>query len=824
MPVITDAQALTQEQLIFRSRLQLVLKQYYIGFVVNIGVAAAVTYVLWPAVTPDRLLAWFALMVITNVGRVIFVQRSLRVLDQLNADELNGHYRRYLIAVVISGLLWGLLGSLLFPVGSPLHQGFVMVVMAAMLSGAVAIMYPLHRLYYAFAIPMLVPVLISLYLQSEVIQMSLAVLAFIYLAAMMLITRRAEATLIKTIRMQYLNSELLEQLSTMSEHLRNARDRLEQRVAERTTALSRLNENLNAEIEERKRIEEELFNQKEAAEITLRSIAEGIVTTDAVGNVVYVNERAEQILDCKLQEVRGKYFHDAVTLIDEETLQRVEDKIEMAIRNRCVVVDPMRYLVGNHAVTGTAVRMSIAPIFSQMQELIGLIIVMNDVTRERLHQLQLAHIATHDSLTGLHNRYAFEQHLDRLEATQELVSGVAAVVYIDLDHFKLVNDSCGHHAGDELLRQLSELLAMQIDATDMLARIGGDEFGAIIHAPDREQIEAKADKLLKTIRSYRFAWLERTFSVGASLGMVILDEHIVNIRDSLRYADMACFIAKEKGGTQIHIYVAQDEEMLARHNEINRVTQLSEAMEQNGLVLYKQEILRIDGRGRGQHYEVLLRLRNSHGEIILPGAFISAAERYHFMQDVDRWVIGKVFELAENNGICGDAQSCTVNINLSGLSLVNEKMLDYISARLREGVVPGRMLCFEITETTAITNLSKAIAFIEELKKYDCQFAIDDFGIGVSSLGYLKNLPVDYVKIDGSFIRDIDNDAIDYAMVESIHKVVSLSGKQTIAEYVESDAILKLLEQMGVEYAQGHAIARPSLWLDTVKAEQTVSA
>lgn len=812
-----------QEELIFRSRFQLVLKQYIVGLLINVCVAIAVTSVLWPVLPHDPLVSWAVALVVISLLRSLYVRQTLAIFAQLDFARLKQRYYLYLVTVFLTGSIWGMLGSALYPFASLLHQGFVLVVMAAMLGGAVAIMYPLSLIYYAYALPMLLPLAVTLLLRGNSVQISISLLALLYLGAMLLVIKRAETTLINSFRIQHENTELMKKLAKMSKSLLNIREELEERVEQRTLELSVLNRNLNSEIEERKRIEEELFNQKELAEITLGSVAEGIVTTDAAGRILYANEKAELILDCKLTDVYRQYFSDAVKLSNEETGELAKDRIEAVLRDQAALNYPRQYLVVNHANKGTAVRQSIAPIFNKTRDLIGLVIVIHDVTRERLHQLQLSHIATHDSLTGLHNRYAFEVQLNRPDLRQAAGSGKSAVIYIDLDHFKIVNDSCGHLAGDELLKQLSEMLVMQLDKQDMLARIGGDEFGAIIHASDEARIMNKAEQLLKLIRGFRFQWGERTFYVGASLGLVFLSDNIPNMQECLRYADMACFLAKEKGGKRIHVYVEEDEEMLARHNELNRVTQLSEAMEHNGLLLYKQDISRISGDMHARHYEILLRLRNSQGDIILPGAFISAAERYNFMQEVDRWVIGQVFDLAESGALWLNGRPDTININLSGLSLMNEKTLELITSRLRKSPYRGSWLCFEITETTAITNFSKAIAFIEELKKYDCKFALDDFGSGVSSLGYLKNLPVDYVKIDGAFVRDIDSDKIDYAMVESIHKVVSLSGKRTIAEYVESEDVLRLLKNIGVDYAQGHAIAKPTRLMAEAVPQLSVS-
>lgn len=423
----------------------------------------------------------------------------------------------------------------------------------------------------------------------------------------------------------------------------------------------------------------------------------------------------------------------------------------------------------------------------------------------------IKHMAFHDSLTGLTNRHEFENRLRRALSSVRQHGQEHVLLYLDLDQFKIVNDTCGHIAGDELLKQIADLLQKRMRATDTLARLGGDEFGVLLEDCAHDHALMIAEDLLKTIRDYRFSWDKKSFVIGVSIGAVIIADGSKTMTDLMRAADLACYEAKERGRNRIYMYQENDEVLLRRQGEMQWVARINEAIEQNRLVLHKQCIISLQGdQERIQHCEFLLRMQGNDGQLILPGAFIPAAERYNVMPDLDRWVIRAVFEyMAGSLGKAGFSPGDKAFINLSGASLSDHSFFPFIHEQLREFGIPPAMICFEITETAAITNLRNVMQFINEIRSEGCEFALDDFGSGLSSFSYLKSLPVNYLKIDGNFVRDMLNDPMDCAIVDAINQIGHTVGLQTIAEFVENEDILNKLREMGVDYAQGYGIARP---------------
>jgi len=437
--------------------------------------------------------------------------------------------------------------------------------------------------------------------------------------------------------------------------------------------------------------------------------------------------------------------------------------------------------------------------------------VCMDVRQSRKLALQLFHQASHDSLTNLYNRLSFENKLNSLLAEAELESS-HALLYVDLDQFKIVNDTCGHTAGDELLRQLASMLQESIRRNDILARLGGDEFGILLINCDINRAVELAEKIRHAVKEYRFTWLDSTFEVGASIGVVEINADNLNASNIMSAADLACYAAKDGGRNCVHVYEPTDIELLKRHGEMHWTTMITQALEQGRFVLYHQPICAISEESDTvEHWEILVRMKDKDGNIIAPGFFIPAAERYNKMHSIDRWVIRNVF-LAISKG-CFQVKNNAkrlLSINLSGASLSDKTALEYIRETGREFKINFSEICFEITETVAISNLSKATELMRELKKLGCSFSLDDFGSGLSSFGYLKNLPVDYIKIDGSFVKDMAGDPIDRAMVVAINQIGHVMKIQTIAEWVENEETLLLLRQLGVDFAQGYHTGKPA--------------
>lgn len=431
---------------------------------------------------------------------------------------------------------------------------------------------------------------------------------------------------------------------------------------------------------------------------------------------------------------------------------------------------------------------------------------LNILRRKRVEQ-KLSYQASHDALTGLVNRREFEYRAKRLLSANKQDIGENVLCYMDLDQFKVINDNYGHNAGDELLRQLSTVLEEKVRHRDTLARLGGDEFGLLMEHCSLDDAHRVAASIQEAIQNYQFVWDGHSCKVGVSIGLVAVTKTTTKLTELLLDADAACYIAKNKGPNHIHTYHEEDTEIAQRHGEMQWVPRIQHALEKNQFCLYAQSIVSLENN-TDKHYELLIRLIDDKGEIIPPCTFLPVAERYNLMTQIDCWVIEKAFRfLTENPEFQG--QTSFISINLSGQSLADQDMLDFIIKELEKADIENKKICFEITETAAISNIMTAKNFISTLKDLGCRFALDDFGSGLSSFAYLKNLPVDYLKIDGMFVKDIVEDLIDHAMVKSINEIGQVMGMQTIAEFVENDEIKGMLREIGVNYAQGYGIHKP---------------
>jgi diguanylate cyclase (GGDEF)-like protein/PAS domain S-box-containing protein len=441
--------------------------------------------------------------------------------------------------------------------------------------------------------------------------------------------------------------------------------------------------------------------------------------------------------------------------------------------------------------------------------------VSEDSTEAHDLSTRLSHQASHDSLTGLINRREFERRIERLLTSAWERDAVHALCYVDLDRFKLVNDTCGHTAGDELLRQLGELLLRRIRGRDTLARLGGDEFAVLMEHCPLEDAEAVAEGLREAVAEHRFAWEDKTFTLGASIGLVPITSSSQSIHAVMSAADNACYIAKDSGRNLIYVASEDDQATAKRRGEREWVSKMSQAFQEDRYVLYRQPIVATseDVGAAVRSFEVLVRMIDDDGSEVPPGAFLPAAERYGISPRLDRWVVERTLRhLTEFREAYRDVRHCAVN--LSGLTLSDHTFFPFVNQLLDELDVRPEMICFEITETAAVTNLADAVRFIRALKARGCRFALDDFGSGLSSFGYLKTLPVDFVKIDGMFVKDIADDPIDHAMVRSINEIAHVMGKQTIAEFVETAPVLEQLRILGVDGAQGHGIGPPVPFID----------
>jgi diguanylate cyclase (GGDEF)-like protein/PAS domain S-box-containing protein len=566
-----------------------------------------------------------------------------------------------------------------------------------------------------------------------------------------------------------------------------------------------------------KRTEYALQLEKELAQVTLHSIGDGVITTDAEGRVEYLNPVAEQYTGWTTKEARGKALADIYRVIDERTGKGLEALASTngvpADENDHGAAVSVRLVDRNGR--ECPIRYSHAPIRNRDGRVLGMIVVFHDISQIRAMAQQLLWQASHDALTGLVNRREFERRLTELIDTARTQSREHAIMFMDLDNFKAVNDTCGHSAGDELLRQLTSVMLARMRGSDTLARLGGDEFAALLETCPFDQAVRIANATRETVREFRFVWEDKTFTVGVSIGLVPINADSGNLNRVLSIADACCYEAKNRGRDRVQVYRPEEGEATGKHGELQVVSQINQAFEMGRFRLYRQRIVSLaPGPQKEPNYEVLVRMIDRSGNLIPPTGFMPAAERYNLLTSIERWVISSLIEYLHNQWTAGaiprDAsERGYYSVNLSGASINDKSLPDFLHTLLRRYQLPAGLLCFEITETTAISNLNAAAELMTELKGLGCRFALDDFGTGMSSFAYLKYLPVDVLKIAGMFVKDMATDEMDYAIIEAINRIGHILGMETVAEEVEDAETLEKVSNLGIDFAQGYFIAAP---------------
>ena len=572
---------------------------------------------------------------------------------------------------------------------------------------------------------------------------------------------------------------------------------------------------------------DQLYVKQERTSLLQHAIGDAVITTDVQGRVEHMNVIAEQLTGWGIAEARGRLLQEVCRIMDEFTGGSVPNPAQQTLHEGRAVRREEPVLLAARTGTDTLVEIGASPIRDRQGKIIGAVLVFHDVSQERMMRNTIAYQASHDSLTGLLDRREFENRLKQALQTAGDTQRHHALCYMDLDQFKVVNDTCGHVAGDELLVQLSALLRATVRDYDILGRLGGDEFGVLLMDCPLALAENKAESLRQVVKEFRFIWQGKSFEVGFGIGVVPITANSGSSTDVLRAADAACYAAKSKGRNQIFVYQSDDPELEKRRGEMRWASRISDSLQNQRFQLYYQSIRPVLREEPGVfHCELLMRTEDERHNLVSPEAFIPAAERFNLMTDIDRWVVStalpQIVALHQMAAHRGETVLC--GINLSGQSLGDDTFFDYVSHLMTIHEVPAKAVCFEITETVAIANFDAALRFINALRKRGCYFALDDFGTGTSSFTYLKKLPVDYVKIDGSFVRDMLANPVDDAMVESINRIAHVMGIRTIAEFVEDEAILQRLRELGVDYAQGYQISRPAPLAEKLRVEEaTVS-
>ncbi|MGZ8228362.1 MAG: EAL domain-containing protein [Burkholderiales bacterium] len=568
-----------------------------------------------------------------------------------------------------------------------------------------------------------------------------------------------------------------------------------------------------------KRADSALEIEKELAQVTLHSIGDGVITTDAKGGVEYLNPVAERYTGWTTAEARGRPLAEVYRIVDERTGKGLDAAAHAADGPAAEEAGAVSVRLVDRNGRECPIRYSHAPIQDHDGRALGMIVVFHDISQIRAMAQQLLWQASHDALTGLVNRREFERRLGELIDTARSQSREHALMFMDLDNFKAVNDTCGHTAGDELLRQLTSVMLSRMRGSDTLARLGGDEFGALLESCPFEQALRIANAMRETVREFRFVWEDKTFSVGVSIGLVLITAESGDLNRVMSLADACCYEAKNKGRDRVQVYRPQEGAAGSKDGELQVVSQINQAFELGRFRLYRQRIVPLaHGSTQAPSYEVLVRMIDRAGNLVPPTGFMPAAERYNLLTSIERWVISSLIEYLHRECASGAIPSGARDrgyyaVNLSGASINDRSLPDFLRNLLTRYQLPPGLLCFEITETTAISNLTTAAELMRELKGMGCRFALDDFGTGMSSFAYLKFLPVDVLKIAGTFVRDMASDPMDYAIVDSINRISHILGMQTVAEEVEDAETLAKITALKIDYAQGYFIAEPQAML-----------
>lgn len=754
-------------QQIHAEQVALLYRNATAGYLVSIAGGALLVFALSSQVDLARLLGWYGALLAVTLLRAALSWRYEHAPHRLTHVAL--WERRFVIGTTASGLVWGTAAVALFPADSLAHGLFLAVVLAGMVAGSVGLFGVRMPAFASFALPIALPTAAQFFLAGGELRTIMGILTLLFTVSMTLVARNASRTLRSALVLRFDNEALV------------------------------------AEIRQRKRVEQALRSSEHRFRDFADVAADWFWEMDSSQRLTYVSERFEDICGVPREQVLGQGLGE---VLREHATQSHEWRLcEQALKARRRF-EGLEFHWLYPGGTQRIVRLTGKPVLDELGRYWGYRGVGQDVTGEHHITRLITHQANHDALTGLVNRREFLRRLNNALAHSKLEGAHYVLCYLDLDRFKIINDTAGHAAGDELLQRVTGLFTSRIRARDTLARFGGDEFALLLENCPLERAVGIAESLLGALCEYRFTWEGHTFSVGASIGVVPIGPQTETAAEALTQADLACYSAKDLGRGRVYVHHPQEAEIERVQSDMLRVGELREALRQDRFRLHCQPIFSLTETPQISHYELLLRLEHPSGDLVLPGAFIPAAERFGLMRDIDRWVVDAVLH-AQREGFARDSEA-TLFVNLSAASLEDDALLEHLHRELDARGLPGERIGFEISEGTALRAMSRTSRFISDLKQRGCRFALDHFGAGLSSFNHLKHLPVDYLKIDGHVIQDMGHDAASAAMVVAINELGHAMGIATVAESVENQGALDHLRQMRVDLAQGYILARPT--------------
>lgn len=561
----------------------------------------------------------------------------------------------------------------------------------------------------------------------------------------------------------------------------------------------------NRQFEQR---QQELATEKERALVTLKSIGDGVITTNAKAEVLYLNPVAEHLTGWLDSEAYGKQLDDIFKTYHEYSRVPAVSPLERCLTEKRAIQSKSNILLRSKQGLEMVIELSASPIRSADDEITGAVMVFRDSTEARNLEKQLTYHASHDPLTGLKNRQVFDQEVGLALEDCKNSQVEHALCQIDLNEFRMINESHGNTAGDKILQDVAKILSQKVRApSDAIARLGGHEFGVLLRYCPMDAANRICENIAEAFEDYTFEWENSQYKITVAIGVAQVDQDCVDLQDIFSASRAACLNAQGSGGNKVHIYSSDDVEALQRRSEVQLASEIVQAERENRFLLFAQPIKSLHNPDE-YSYEILIRMQGEDGSIISPAHFLPAAERYKLIPQVDRWVVNTTFEWLQNNSRKLNKTS-HISVNLSGLTICDESFYEFVAGKFKEYGVPAEKICFEITETAAVENFGRAESFITAIRDLGCQFALDDFGAGMSSFAYLKKLKVDYLKIDGMFVKDMLSNPIDQAMVRCINDIGHVSGLRTIAEFVENKEIEDELRNMGVDYVQGYGISKP---------------